>query len=154
MLSPLTGRGQSGPSASFTGQLGSVSREATFRTERGTKGTRLKITDSVLGYKRRRQVDLLSRERKAINTRCHATALWATYSSSSCRLDQLIYILLPGEPSRVSILKVALNKSPLDHVDLAYLANVTLGFSVKASVYLFQSGFLTSQSTSTVAVVV
>lgn len=45
------------------------------------------------------------------------------------RLDQLIYIPLPDEPSRVSILKAALKKSPTEGVDLAYLAKVTPGFS-------------------------
>lgn len=45
------------------------------------------------------------------------------------RLDQLIYIPLPDEPSRVSILTAALKKSPIEGVDLAYLAKVTPGFS-------------------------
>lgn len=46
------------------------------------------------------------------------------------RLDQLIYIPLPDEPSRVAILKSALRKSPLAaDVDLNYLAKVTHGFS-------------------------
>ncbi|KAF7985776.1 hypothetical protein HWV62_393 [Athelia sp. TMB] len=46
------------------------------------------------------------------------------------RLDQLIYIPLPDEPSRLSIFKAALNKSPLSpEVDLAFLAKNTHGFS-------------------------
>lgn len=46
------------------------------------------------------------------------------------RLDQLIYIPLPDEPSRFAILKAALRKSPLaDNVDLSYLAKTTQGFS-------------------------
>ncbi|PPQ73003.1 hypothetical protein CVT26_014679 [Gymnopilus dilepis] len=46
------------------------------------------------------------------------------------RLDQLIYIPLPDEPSRVSILKAALKKSPVaPDVDLNYLAKMTHGFS-------------------------
>lgn len=46
------------------------------------------------------------------------------------RLDQLIYIPLPDEASRLSILKAALRKSPLaEDVDLSHLANVTQGFS-------------------------
>ncbi|XP_071823249.1 transitional endoplasmic reticulum ATPase isoform X1 [Apostichopus japonicus] len=46
------------------------------------------------------------------------------------RLDQLIYIPLPDEPSRVSILKANLRKSPIaEGVDLIYLAKVTNGFS-------------------------
>ncbi len=46
------------------------------------------------------------------------------------RLDQLIYIPLPDELSRVSILKANLRKSPVSKdVDLAYLAKVTHGFS-------------------------
>lgn len=46
------------------------------------------------------------------------------------RLDQLIYIPLPDEASRVQILKASLRKSPLaKDVDLAYLAKVTQGFS-------------------------
>ena len=46
------------------------------------------------------------------------------------RLDQLIYIPLPDESSRLSILKATLRKSPLaDDVDLAYLAKMTNGFS-------------------------
>jgi len=46
------------------------------------------------------------------------------------RLDQLIYIPLPDEKSRESILKSNLRKSPLaDDVDLCYLAKVTHGFS-------------------------
>ncbi|XP_033636320.1 transitional endoplasmic reticulum ATPase [Asterias rubens] len=46
------------------------------------------------------------------------------------RLDQLIYIPLPDELSRVSILKANLRKSPVSKdVDLIYLAKVTHGFS-------------------------
>lgn len=46
------------------------------------------------------------------------------------RLDQLIYIPLPDEKSRESILKANLRKSPLaPDVDLQYLAKVTHGFS-------------------------
>ncbi len=46
------------------------------------------------------------------------------------RLDQLIYIPLPDEPSRISILKANLRKTPMaKEVDLEYLARVTKGFS-------------------------
>ncbi|KAF6753426.1 P-loop containing nucleoside triphosphate hydrolase protein [Ephemerocybe angulata] len=46
------------------------------------------------------------------------------------RLDQLIYIPLPDEPSRLSILKAALKKSPVaPDVDLNFLAKNTHGFS-------------------------
>ena len=46
------------------------------------------------------------------------------------RLDQLIYIPLPDEPSRLSILKAALRKSPVaQDVDLGFLAKNTHGFS-------------------------
>ncbi|KAG8972873.1 AAA ATPase cdc48, partial [Tulasnella sp. 427] len=46
------------------------------------------------------------------------------------RLDQLIYIPLPDEPSRLEILKAALRKSPISpQVDLTYLAKSTHGFS-------------------------
>lgn len=46
------------------------------------------------------------------------------------RLDQLIYIPLPDEGSRVSILKACLRKSPISKdVDLDYVAKVTHGFS-------------------------
>ncbi|KAG6877539.1 hypothetical protein C0993_006232 [Termitomyces sp. T159_Od127] len=46
------------------------------------------------------------------------------------RLDQLIYIPLPDEPSRVSILKACLKKSPVaPEVDLGFLAKSTHGFS-------------------------
>ncbi|KAF6754607.1 P-loop containing nucleoside triphosphate hydrolase protein [Ephemerocybe angulata] len=46
------------------------------------------------------------------------------------RLDQLIYIPLPDEPSRLSILKAALKKSPVaPDVDLSFLAKNTHGFS-------------------------
>ncbi|XP_067829089.1 transitional endoplasmic reticulum ATPase-like isoform X1 [Heptranchias perlo] len=46
------------------------------------------------------------------------------------RLDQLIYIPLPDEKSRVSILKANLRKSPIaKNVDLVYLAKITHGFS-------------------------
>ena len=46
------------------------------------------------------------------------------------RLDQLIYIPLPDEVSRLSILKAALRKSPIaDDVDLTFLAKNTHGFS-------------------------
>ena len=46
------------------------------------------------------------------------------------RLDQLIYIPLPDEKSRESILKSNLRKSPLaEDVDLCYPAKVTHGFS-------------------------
>lgn len=46
------------------------------------------------------------------------------------RLDQLIYIPLPDELSRLSILKAVLRKSPIaPDVDLNHLAKVTKGFS-------------------------
>ncbi|KZV78251.1 AAA-domain-containing protein [Exidia glandulosa HHB12029] len=46
------------------------------------------------------------------------------------RLDQLIYIPLPDEPSRLSILKAVLKKSPVSpRVDLTFLAKNTHGFS-------------------------
>lgn len=46
------------------------------------------------------------------------------------RLDQLIYIPLPDESSRFSILKATLRKSPVSKdVDLPYLAKSTHGFS-------------------------
>ncbi|KAL7007244.1 AAA ATPase cdc48 [Cystobasidiomycetes sp. EMM_F5] len=46
------------------------------------------------------------------------------------RLDQLIYIPLPDEAGRVSILKAALKRSPVAlNVDLAYIAKGTHGFS-------------------------
>ncbi|VEL13823.1 unnamed protein product [Protopolystoma xenopodis] len=46
------------------------------------------------------------------------------------RLDQLIYIPLPDEKSRLAIFKANLRKSPIaKDVDLTYLAKVTQGFS-------------------------
>lgn len=46
------------------------------------------------------------------------------------RLDQLIYIPLPDEKSRLSILKAALRKSPIaGDVDINFLAKSTHGFS-------------------------
>jgi transitional endoplasmic reticulum ATPase len=46
------------------------------------------------------------------------------------RLDQLIYIPLPDENSRLLILKAALKKSPIaDDVRLEYIAEHTKGFS-------------------------
>lgn len=46
------------------------------------------------------------------------------------RLDQLIYIPLPDEKSRLAVLKAALRKSPIaKDVDLEHLAKVTPGFS-------------------------
>ncbi len=46
------------------------------------------------------------------------------------RLDQLIYIPLPDEPSRISILQATLRKSPVSkNVDITYLAKMTHGFS-------------------------
>jgi len=46
------------------------------------------------------------------------------------RLDQLIYIPLPDEPSRLAILKAALRKSPVGkEVDLGFLSKHTHGFS-------------------------
>src|SRR5882762_7954367 len=46
------------------------------------------------------------------------------------RLDQLIYIPLPDEPSRLSIFKAALNKSPVaSDVNLEFLSKNTHGYS-------------------------
>lgn len=46
------------------------------------------------------------------------------------RLDQLIYIPLPDEPSRLSILNSCLRKSPVSkEVDLNHISQVTKGFS-------------------------
>src|SRR5579862_535557 len=46
------------------------------------------------------------------------------------RLDTLVYVPLPDENSRVSILKAQLRKTPVaDDVDLEYIASRTHGFS-------------------------
>lgn len=46
------------------------------------------------------------------------------------RLDQLIYIPLPDEPSRLSIIKAALRKSPVSSdVDFAHMAKILKGYS-------------------------
>ena len=46
------------------------------------------------------------------------------------RLDQLIYIPLPDDGSRMAILKSNLRKSPVaKDVDLTYMAKMTRGFS-------------------------
>lgn len=46
------------------------------------------------------------------------------------RLDTLVYVPLPNEPERVSILKAQLRKTPVaDDVDLNYIASKTHGFS-------------------------
>ena len=46
------------------------------------------------------------------------------------RLDQLIYIPLPDEASRLSILKATLRKSPISsEIDLTHIAKATHGFS-------------------------
>ncbi|KAI1720302.1 ATPase family associated with various cellular activities (AAA) domain-containing protein [Ditylenchus destructor] len=46
------------------------------------------------------------------------------------RLDQLIYIPLPDEPSRLQIFKAGLRKTPLaKDVDLGFLSKSTVGFS-------------------------
>jgi transitional endoplasmic reticulum ATPase len=46
------------------------------------------------------------------------------------RLDQLVYIPLPDETSRLSILHSTLRKSPIaDDVDLPYMAKILIGFS-------------------------
>jgi len=46
------------------------------------------------------------------------------------RLDQLIYIPLPDQPSRLGVLKANLRKTPLSKdVDLNFLAQITEGFS-------------------------
>ena len=46
------------------------------------------------------------------------------------RLDQLIYIPLPDEPSRLAILKATLKKSPIaKSVNMEYIAKMTNGFS-------------------------
>ncbi|CAD6191919.1 unnamed protein product [Caenorhabditis auriculariae] len=46
------------------------------------------------------------------------------------RLDQLIYIPLPDEPSRMAIFKANLKKTPISkEVDLGFLAKNTVGFS-------------------------
>lgn len=46
------------------------------------------------------------------------------------RLDQLIYIPLPDQPSRLSVLKANLRKTPIaKDVDLNFVATITDGFS-------------------------
>lgn len=46
------------------------------------------------------------------------------------RLDSLIYVPLPDEPGRLSILKAQLRKTPMsDDIDLGYIASKTNGFS-------------------------
>lgn len=45
-------------------------------------------------------------------------------------MDQLIYIPLPDQPSRLGILKANLRKTPIARdVDLNFVANITDGFS-------------------------
>lgn len=46
------------------------------------------------------------------------------------RLDQLIYIPLPDQPSRLGILKANLRKTPISKdVDMNFMAQITEGFS-------------------------
>lgn len=46
------------------------------------------------------------------------------------RLDQLIYIPLPDKPSRVSVLKAVLRKSPVHpNVSMEFLGDLTDGFT-------------------------
>ncbi|WP_411023517.1 AAA family ATPase, partial [Salmonella sp. s51228] len=46
------------------------------------------------------------------------------------RLDQLMYIPLPDEQSRVSVLNAALRKTPkADNVNIPYIAKMTDGYS-------------------------
>jgi len=46
------------------------------------------------------------------------------------RLDQLIYIPLPDQPSRLGIFKANLRKTPVSRdVDINFIANITDGFS-------------------------
>lgn len=46
------------------------------------------------------------------------------------RLDSLIYVPLPDEPARLSILKAQLRKTPVSSdIDLGYIASKTHGFS-------------------------
>ncbi|OAV89465.1 hypothetical protein PTTG_09557 [Puccinia triticina 1-1 BBBD Race 1] len=67
------------------------------------------------------------------------------------QLDQLIYIPLPDETSRESILKAALKKSPLSpSINLRFLAQSTHGFSrikISDNVYeMFSTNLQQSQS--------
>ena len=58
------------------------------------------------------------------------TLFLITYHLRPGRLDQLIYIPLPDEGSRMAILKSNLRKSPISkEVDLPFLAKMTKGFS-------------------------
>lgn len=55
------------------------------------------------------------------------------------RLDQLIYVPLPDEESRLSILKAQLRKTPIaSDVDLAYISKHTHGFSGADMSYIVQ----------------
>jgi len=46
------------------------------------------------------------------------------------RLDQLIYIPLPDEASRLNVLKANLRKTPIaKNVDLGFIAKIAEGFS-------------------------
>ncbi|ODV59822.1 AAA ATPase [Ascoidea rubescens DSM 1968] len=55
------------------------------------------------------------------------------------RLDQLIYVPLPDEPARLSILNAQLRKTPLEpDLDLAQIANVTDGFSGADLLFIVQ----------------
>ena len=59
------------------------------------------------------------------------------------RLDQLIYIPLPDEASRSSILKSNLRKTPVAKaVDMSYMAKVTKGFSGADLANLLNEGAL------------
>lgn len=55
------------------------------------------------------------------------------------RLDQLIYIPIPDEKSRLAIIKLTLTRSPLaSDVDMNLLANVTHGYTSADLVEIFQ----------------
>ena len=46
------------------------------------------------------------------------------------RLDQLIYIPLPDLPSRISIMKACLRKTPVARdIDIGFIGQITDGFS-------------------------
>jgi transitional endoplasmic reticulum ATPase len=55
------------------------------------------------------------------------------------RLDQLIYVPLPDEPARLSILQAQLRKTPLEPgLDLSQIAKTTQGFSGADLLYIVQ----------------
>merc|ERR1719261_1528276 len=116
---------QSAPCVLFSDELDSIAR-----ARGGTSGDAGGASDRVINQILTEMDGMSSKKQVFIIGATNRPDIIDPAITRPGRLDQLIYIPLPDEPSRIAIMNAVLRKSPVDPgVDRQYIAKMTNGFS-------------------------